>query len=71
MIRSLRNARPFTAQVLAVAVACGIAALPVGAQGSAINRLQRRSRSRHRYLREPALCAMARMRREQTGGHPW
>jgi PQQ-dependent dehydrogenase (methanol/ethanol family) len=34
MIRSLRNARPLTAQVLAVAVACGTAALPVGAQGA-------------------------------------
>jgi PQQ-dependent dehydrogenase (methanol/ethanol family) len=34
MIRSLRNARPFTAQVLAVAVAYGTAALPVCAQGA-------------------------------------
>ena len=32
MIRSLRNARPFTAQVLAVAVACGAAALPARPQ---------------------------------------
>ena len=33
MIRSLRNARPFTVRVLALAVASGIAALPVFAHG--------------------------------------
>lgn len=32
MIRSLRNARPFTARFLTVAVACGTAALPICAQ---------------------------------------
>jgi len=34
MIRSFRNARPFTVQVLVVAFACGTAALPICAQGA-------------------------------------
>ena len=35
MIRSLRNARPFTARVLAVAIECGAAALPARPQAAA------------------------------------
>src|SRR5208337_2835470 len=56
MIRSLRDARPFTAQVLAVAVACGTAALPACPQGAHQQPLAQTQEPPPPFARTCALC---------------
>ncbi len=56
MIRSLRNARPFTAQFMAVAVACGTAALPICAQGAHQSPSTQMQEPPQMFTRTCALC---------------